>query len=86
VSHVVVSTNFEASGRQVTGELVVPGEAIDLASEKGVFLTEKRRIIATRPKFDQNKFPLAPTGWHPPFPYTIGTVHWRIENNNDLHR
>lgn len=83
VSHIVVNTLFEDSGHQVKGELVVPAKVIDLVSEGGVFLTEKRCVFAKRPNFSQIEFPLAPIEWHPPFPYTTGTVHWHKENNND---
>ncbi len=83
VSHVVVRANDVAVlandvivGRPAAGEFVVPVEAIDLVCKDCVFLVRDGPPLSAYPAFDPSDYPLAPSTWQPPYPYTTDAVRW----------
>jgi hypothetical protein len=83
VSHVVVRANDVAvlandaiDGRPAAGEFVVPVEAIDLVRKNCVFITRDAPPLSAYPAFDPSGYPLAPSTWQPPYPYTTGAIRW----------
>jgi osmotically-inducible protein OsmY len=78
VSHLAVQLRPARAGYSAgEGEVVlVPVEAIEIANENSVFLTDGLHDLEARPVFHDADFPRAPTDWRPPFPYLIGTVRW----------
>jgi len=83
VSHIVVAADFEIKGQTVRGTFIVPAEAVKVANEGNLFLSDTLVDLASHPVFQEADFPHAPADWRPPYPYAPGTVRWSrlLENN-----
>lgn len=70
VSHAVVM------GGPMSGEMVVPVEAIEVVNPGDVLVKDSRRDLASRPAFRDEDFPPPPPDWQPPYPYRPEDVRW----------
>ncbi len=67
-------------GKFISGEYLVPVEAIDRVNEESVFLHRSGSPVHAYPAFDSEAYPLAPSSWQPPYPYRPGSVRWAAES------
>jgi hypothetical protein len=79
VTHAVVSANDFQDGRFVFYEYLVPVEAMEVVNEVSIFLKRNGPPLNAFAAFKAADYPLAPLGWHPPYPYTLGAVCWPCE-------
>jgi hypothetical protein len=76
VSHILVDARLDLGRREVRGQFVIPAEAIRLTTNGGTTLHDSIQDVNARPQFREADYPLAPTGWQPPFPYSPDTLRW----------
>lgn len=79
VTHIAVSARLDLGRRVAQGEYLLPVEALTHANESGVFLEDTLAVLAARPAFWAEAYPLAAPDWQPPFPYVPASVRWPTE-------
>ena len=79
VTHVVVSTSDFYDGKFVFYEYLVPLEAMEVVNQESLVLKRNGLPLNAFPAFEPTDYPLAPSDWQPPYPYTTGTVRWFCE-------
>ena len=81
VTHGVVSTSDFYDGKFVFYEHLVPVEAMDVVNQESIFLKRRGPPLRAFPAFEPADYPLAPSNWQPPYPYTAGDVRWICEEH-----
>lgn len=76
VIKVAVSAIDLWDGTPVSGEYLVPGDSILLASNESVFLRRDGRRLQSFQPVDPSAYSRAPETWQPPYPYVPGTILW----------
>jgi hypothetical protein len=79
VTHAVVSASGFHDGKFVFYEYFVPVQAMDVVNKESIFLKRTGPPLKAFPAFEPSDYPLALSGWQPPYPYAAGTVHWPCE-------
>ncbi len=81
VTHVAVRANSEiVAGRLTPGAYyLVPARAIELVNQDSVFLARKGPPLNAHPFFNPDDYPLAPSAWKAPYPYSAGEVCWAFQ-------
>lgn len=70
-------------GKYISGEYLVPVEAIDKVNEESIFLHQAGAPVHLYPAFDSEAYPLAPQSWQPPYPYHPGSVRWTANESRE---
>jgi osmotically-inducible protein OsmY len=81
VTHAVVSATDFRDGKFVFYEYLVPVEAMEVVNQESSFLKRQRPPLNRFPAFEPSDYPLAPSDWQPPYPYTAGDVRWICEEH-----
>ena len=76
VTHAVVSASDFQDGKFMFYEYLVPVEAMEVVNKESILLKQNGMPLNTFPAFEPAVYPLAPSDWQPPYPYTAGVVHW----------
>jgi osmotically-inducible protein OsmY len=76
VTHVVVHANETLDGKRGPGDYLVPIDVFDIVNVESLFLARGGSPSAAYPLVDPAVYPLAPSDWQPPYPYTAGDVRW----------
>jgi osmotically-inducible protein OsmY len=79
VTHAVVSASGFHNGNFLFYEYFVPVEAMEVVNQESIFLKRKGPPLNTFPAFEPANYPLAPSDWQPPYPYTAEDVRWSCE-------
>ncbi len=74
VTHAVVSTSDFYDGKFLFNEYLVPVEAMEVVNKESIFLKRQGPSLNHFPAFEPSVYPLAPSDWQPPYPYTAGNV------------
>jgi hypothetical protein len=78
VTHVVARSKELTAGNLAIRETVIPLEGSDLVKNESIILQRDGRSHKAFPAFDPDEFPLAPSTWQAPYPYTAGEVRWSL--------
>jgi len=81
VTQAVVSAGDFHDGKFVFYEYLVPVEAMEVVNQESIFLKRQGPPINRFPAFEPSDYPLAPSDWQPPYPYTAGDVRWICEEH-----
>jgi hypothetical protein len=81
VTHAVVSATGFHDGKFVFYEYLVPLEAMEVVNKESIFLKRNGPPFNHFPAFEPSNYPLAPSNWQPPYPYTAGDVLWTCEEH-----
>ncbi len=81
VTHAVVSAGDFQDGKFVFYEYLVPVEAMDVINQESIFLKRQGSSLDRFPAFEPSDYPLIPSDWQPPYPYTTGDVRWICEEH-----
>ena len=81
VTHAVVCASGFYDGKFVFYEYLVPVEAMDVVNKESIFLKRQGPPLNRFPAFERSDYPLAPSDWQPPYPYTAGDVRWICEEH-----
>ena len=76
VTHAVVKTSDFYDGKFLFYEYLVPVEALEVVNKESIFLKRPGLSLNRFPAFEPSVYPLAPSNWQPPYPYTAEDVHW----------
>lgn len=68
-----------AAGPLWERRVVIPMEDVERVTPAGMFLRVHAGQAAERPDLREDRYPPAPSGWRPPFPYERGQVRWPAE-------
>jgi hypothetical protein len=79
VTHAVVSTVDFCDGKFVLHEYLVPVEAMEVVNKESIVLKRSGPPLSAFPGFEPADYPLAPSDWHPPYPYAAEDVRWICE-------
>ena len=84
VTHAVVCAGGFHDGKFVFYEYLVPVEAMEVVNKENIFLKRQGPPLNAFPAFEPTAYPLAPSDWQPPYPYTTGTVRWLCDQNEGV--
>ncbi|RPJ29017.1 MAG: BON domain-containing protein [Chloroflexi bacterium] len=79
VTQAAVRTGDFHDGKFVFYEYLVPVEAMEVVNQESIFLKRQGPPLNRFPAFEPSDYPLAPSDWQPPYPYTAGDVRWICE-------
>jgi osmotically-inducible protein OsmY len=79
VTHAVVSASGFQDGKFMFYEYLVPVEGMEVVNRESIDLKRNGPPLSAFPAFEPSEYPLAPSDWLPPYPYTAGVVRWPCE-------
>jgi hypothetical protein len=79
VTHVVASTNNFSGSTFVPHDYLITVRAMEQVNKESILLKRNGPPLDAFPPFEASDYPLAPSGWQPPYPYDAEAVRWPCE-------